>query len=388
VTSPRTLIIGGGAIGSAVACFLSETTPGECVTVVERDPTYQSASSSLSASSIRQQFSTPVSTALSRFGWDYMAACRDASGRAGSAVDLRERGYLFLAQQHQADALRERAGINRAHGVALVEFDRPALAQRFRWLRTDDIAFATMGLAGEGWFDGYLLQQRFRQQARSRGVRYVQGNVTALAQQGGRVTAAALADGTRIEAERFVNAAGCWSAAVARMVDVDLPVHAKRRTVFMVSCPTPLDDAFPILVDSSGVFVRPEQQHYLATVMPPPGRDQDDLPLDPDFSLFDEIAWPALAERIPAFEALRVERAWAGYYEVNTVDHNGLVGQVGPSNFHVATGFSGHGLMHSAGVGRGMAELLVHGAFRTIDLAPLSPERLTSGRPIVEHAVY
>jgi FAD-dependent oxidoreductase domain-containing protein 1 len=385
---PRTLIIGGGAIGSAIACFLSEMAPGAHITVVERDPTYQSASSSLSASSIRQQFSTPVSTELSRYGWEYMTACRDESGRAGGGVDLRERGYLFLAQEHQAEALRQRARVNQAHQVSLLKLDGASLARKFPWLRTDDIAFATMGVAGEGWFDGYRLQQWFRQQARSRGVHYLRGEVTALTQRGQRLLAATLADGARIEADNFVNAAGPWSAAVARMVDLELPVHARRRTVFTVSCPTPLDASFPILVDSSGVFVRPEQHHYLVTVLPPHERDHDDLPLDPDFSLFDEIAWPALAARIPAFEALRVERAWAGYYEVNTFDHNGLVGLAGPSNFFVATGFSGHGLMHSAGVGRGMAELLVHGAFRTIDLTPLSPGRLRNGQPLVEHAVY
>jgi FAD-dependent oxidoreductase domain-containing protein 1 len=123
-------------------------------------------------------------------------------------------------------------------------------------------------------------------------------------------------------------------------------------------------------------------------VVPPEDRDADDLPLDPDFTLFEDTAWPTLAERIPAFEALRVERTWAGYYEFNTVDHNGLVGQVGPDNFYLATGFSGHGLMHSAGVGRGMAELLTHGGFRSIDLNPLSPRRLETGEHIVEDAVY
>jgi glycine/D-amino acid oxidase-like deaminating enzyme len=98
--------------------------------------------------------------------------------------------------------------------------------------------------------------------------------------------------------------------------------------------------------------------------------------------------WPALAARIPAFESLRIERAWAGYYEFNTADHNGLVGQVGPDNFFVATGFSGHGLMHSPGVGRGMAELLTYGEYRSLDLSALSPERLQTGELIVEEAVY
>lgn len=386
--SRHTLIIGGGGIGSATACFLSEMTgPGECITVVERDPTYQSASSSLSASSIRQQFSTPVSVKLSQFGWEFMRSCADEAGVPGGAVGLNERGYLFVGQAHQAESLRARAEGNRALGVAIEELSSAQLAERYPWMNTSDIAYAAIGAAGEGWFDGYMLQQLYRGRARERGVQYLKGDVARLHVQGSRVVAAELSDGSRIEADRVLNAGGAWSAAVARSVGIEIPVRARRRTIFVVSCPQAIP-RFPILIDASGVFVRPEQHHFLVTVEPPAEQDLDDLPLDPDFSLFEDIAWPTLAERIPAFEALRVERAWAGYYEFNTVDHNGLVGQVGPENFYLASGFSGHGLMHSAGVGRGMAELLTYGEYRSIDLGPLSPRRLDTGELIVEDAVY
>ncbi|MCA0239229.1 MAG: FAD-binding oxidoreductase [Proteobacteria bacterium] len=386
--SRHTLIIGGGGIGSATACFLSALAePGERITVVERDPTYQGASSSLSASSIRQQFSTPVSVQLSQFGWDFMRSCVDEAGVPGGAVGLNERGYLFLGSAQQAEALRARADGNRRLGAAIEAFTPAALAARFPWLNTEGIAYAAQTTAGEGWFDGYLLQQWYRRRARERGVHYVKGDVARLVVERGRVLAAELADGSRIAADRVLNAGGAWSAALARSVGVDIPVRARRRTVLVVSCPQAIED-FPILIDVSGVFVRPEQQHFLVAVSPPPEQDLDDLPLDPDLGSFEDFVWPTLAERIPAFEALRVERAWAGYYEFNTVDHNGLVGQVGPSNFFLATGFSGHGLMHSAGVGRGMAELLTFGEYRSIDLSPLSPRRLQTGEFIVEDAVY
>ena len=386
--SQHTLIIGGGGVGSATACFLSQIAgQSERITVIERDPTYQSASSSLSASSIRQQFSTPVNVQLSQFGWEFMRGCVDEAGVPGGAVGLNERGYLFLGQSHQTGLLRERADANRALGVAITEFDPAELAARYPWLNTSDITYAAMGAAGEGWFDGYMLQQLYRSRARARGVQYVKGDAVKLHAKGHRVVAVELSDGSRIEADRFLNAGGPWSAEVARTIGVEIPVRARRRTIFVVSCPTAIKQ-FPILIDASGVFVRPEQHHFLVSVVPPADRDPDDLPLDPDFSLFEQMAWPTLAERIPAFEALRVERAWAGYYEFNTVDHNGLVGQMGPDNLYLATGFSGHGLMHSAGVGRGMAELLSYGEYRTLDLSPLSPHRLETGAHIVEDAVY
>ena len=383
----HTIIIGGGALGSATAFFLSTMRgPADRVTVIERDPSYRTASSSLSASSIRQQFSTPINVELSQFGWEFMSSCADG-GKPGAAVGLNERGYLFLGRSDQAAALAQRAAGNRALGVSLQEFGPAELSARFPWLSCDDIAYACMGRHGEGWFDGYMLQQLYRSRARAAGVSYVHGEVTGLRLPGSRITAVELADGRVIDGDDVVNAGGAWSAAVARMAGVELPVRARRRTIFVVSCPNP-PAHLPILIDASGIFVRPEQHHSICQVSPAADADQDDLQLDPDHALFEETIWPTLAARIPAFEALRVERAWAGYYEFNTVDHNGLVGQIGPDNFVVATGFSGHGLMHSAGVGRGVAELLTHGSFRSLDLSPLSPHRLQAGARLVEDAVY
>jgi glycine/D-amino acid oxidase-like deaminating enzyme len=136
------------------------------------------------------------------------------------------------------------------------------------------------------------------------------------------------------------------------------------------------------------VFVRRDGTSFLTIVSPDPEADFDDLPLDPDFSLFEDRIWPTLAARIPAFEQLRIKRAWAGYYEFNPLDHNGLVGSTAIANLYVAAGFSGHGLMHCAGVGCGIAELMNGGAYSTIDLHPLRPSRFADGEPVREEAVY
>lgn len=382
-----TIIIGGGAIGSAIACFLAaKVGRDESIVVIERDPSYAKASSALSCSSIRQQFSTPLNIQLSQFGWNFMQSCVEG-GVAGAAVGLRSQGYLFLGRPEQEAALRERSKLARSLGVGVREFASAELASAFPWISADGLSYAAFGTDGEGWFDGYRLLQWYRTQARASGVRYVQGNVVGFQQLASRLTAAQLDTGAVLAGNVFVNAAGPWSAEVARRVGVEIPVRPRRRTPFLLSCPTALP-GFPILVDASGVYIRPEGRHFLAVVSPSADADTDEPPLDADFALFEDMLWPTLAQRIPAFEALRVERAWAGYYEYNTADQNGLVGQLGPDNFFLATGFSGHGLMHSAGVGRGMAELLSHGAYQTLDLSPLSPARLTNGCLVIEDAIY
>lgn len=386
--SDSIVIVGGGAIGCSIAHFLAaQKGTASNIIVVERDTTYRIASSSLSASSIRQQFSTPINIQLSQFGYEFMSnADRNYSSHM-SGISLTPSGYLFLARADQESELRTRTELARALGASLEEYSAKELSSKFHWLNANDLSYGVRGLQGEGWFDGYGLMQFYRSRARSAGVTFITGDVCDFEQKNGRIEAVRLTDGRQLHASSVVNACGAWAGNLASKIGVDLPIRARRRTMFVVSCPDK-DLDLPILVDASGVYVRPEQNHFLCTTSPKPENDHDDMTLDPDFTLFEDIIWPTLAERIPAFEALRVERAWAGYYEFNTVDHNGIVGRTNVENFFVAAGFSGHGLMHSAGVGRGMAELLTFGEYRSLDLSILSPKRFAEGKLIVEDGIY
>jgi FAD-dependent oxidoreductase domain-containing protein 1 len=197
-----------------------------------------------------------------------------------------------------------------------------------------------------------------------------------------------LADGSALVCDTVVNAAGPWAREPAGWLGIDLPVRARRRCVFVFRCPTPIAGA-PLVIDPSGVYFRPEgRDQFICGVSPDADDDPDDLPLEVDHALFESVIWPRLAARVPAFEALRQTSAWAGYYEFNTFDHNGIVGfHPVVSNFILANGFSGHGLQQSPAVGRGVAELIVHGAYRTLDLAALSLERIAANRPVIERNV-
>jgi glycine/D-amino acid oxidase-like deaminating enzyme len=159
-------------------------------------------------------------------------------------------------------------------------------------------------------------------------------------------------------------------------------VHARRRTVFVLSCPTPLPDC-PLVIDPTGFWFRPEGRGFIGGTTPDP--DEDDLPLEPNLAEFDEALWAAFAHRVPAFEALRIERAWAGYYEMNTFDHNALLGaHPAVGNLLFGTGFSGHGMQQAPAAGRGLAEWVLHGGWRTLDLSELSVARLAEGRRVLE----
>ncbi len=120
-------------------------------------------------------------------------------------------------------------------------------------------------------------------------------------------------------------------------------------------------------------------------VSPPADQDPPTEDFRVEYHLFDEIVWPALAHRVPVFQAIKQVNAWSGHYAYNTLDQNAIVGRHPVlKNFLFANGFSGHGVQQAPGVGRGIAELIVHGAYQTIDITPLGFERVVAGRPLQE----
>ncbi|MGK8890485.1 NAD(P)/FAD-dependent oxidoreductase [Burkholderia gladioli] len=388
--SSRIVIIGGGVIGSAVAYFLRAADPSVAVTVIERDPTYARSSSALSAASIRQQFSTPLSIRMSLFGIEFLRELgeRLAIDGARPSIDLHEGGYLFLATPAGEATLRENHALQLAEGAQIRYLEREALAAGFPWLNVEDLAAGCYGERGEGWFDGYGLVQALRKKAQSLGARYLASEAVDLVREGRRITHVVSADGERHACDTVVNAAGAWARRIAELADVEIPVFARRRSIFNVSSPARLERC-PLLIDPSGVYFRPEGRTYLCGTSPAPDRDPDDLPLDEvDHALFDEVIWPTLAHRVPGFEALRVENCWSGYYEYNVFDHNAIIGyHPEVENCIFANGFSGHGLQQGPATGRGVSELILHGRYTTLDLSELDWTRVLENQPIVEKNV-
>ena len=384
-------IIGGGVMGSSTAYHLASH-PGltGTVTVIEREPGYARASSSLSASSIREQFSTPINVAMSQFGLSFLQRAPDLLAVDGDRPDLGLRlpGYLFLASAAGVATLRENHAVQMGQGADVALLTPEAIRARFPWLTTEGVAEGSLGLSREGSFDGPGLLAAFRRKARALGVAYVAQDAVGFVRDGERVAAVALADGSTVPCDVAVNAGGPWSARVAAMLGIDLPVRARKRMVYVLACRAALPDC-PLVVDPTGIWFRREGAHFLTGRCPGEGEaDPDEPPLEVDEAMFYDIIWPVLAARVPAFEAVRIASSWAGYYELNLFDHNGIVGPhpAAPNVVHV-TGFSGHGMQHAPAVGRGVAELIVDGGFRTLDLSPLAFTRLIERRPLLERNV-
>lgn len=385
--SAEIVIVGGGVTGSAVAYFTaSDPDFRGRILVVEKDPTYADAATARSVGGIRQQFSTPENIRMSMFGAAFVRSATEHLGLPGepAALPFVEQGYLFLATAAGLPVLTQNHRLQTELGASIALLDPAALRQRFPWLNADDLAAGAFGLANEGWTDPYSLLQAFRRKAISLGVRYLKDAATGLERAGARIPAMTLASGETIACGAVVNAAGIDAARIAAMAGIELPVRPRKRFVYVFDCRAPIQQA-PLLIDPTGVYFRPEGVNYICGVSPEEANDPDCTDLEVEYGLFEEIIWPTLAHRVPAFEAIKLIRAWAGHYDYNTLDQNAILGRVpGLENFYLANGFSGHGLQQSPAVGRALAELLVHGAYRTIDLTRFGYERVLANRPLAE----
>jgi FAD-dependent oxidoreductase domain-containing protein 1 len=384
----HTVIVGGAIIGSFCAWSLREAGYRGKITVVERDPTYQYSSTALSAASIRTQFGTPVNIRMSLYGAQFF---RDIKNIFGAEADIgyREKGYLILGCHDQVEQRMAAVQMQRAHGADIHALLPDELASRFPGISFDGIGIGTLGAQHEGWFDAWSLLSLVRGAARRLDVRYVEGAASGFETTDARVTGVRLSDGETISCDVCVLAAGALSGRLVAPLGIDLPVVPRKRTVFCFKTPFKLPN-FPMLFDTSGVWVRPEGEGYIGGIQPAQEDDADaDGDFEPHHALLEDPFWPLLATRIPAMEELRLQRAWAGHYEVNTLDHNGVVGghdELG--NLIFATGFSGHGVMHAPAVGRAVAELITHGGFQTLDVSPLGWSRIRSGTALTESIVY
>ena len=392
LTDSRDVIVIGGAVtGASVAWWLAKFAPGLRISVIERDPTYARAATALSVASIRSQFSNPVNVRISRFGIRFLREFGQELPLDPGQGDLglKENGYLFLGGSPEAPSvMAELAAMQRDLGAATEVLTPDEVAMRWPWMATGDLTAASFGPRDEGWFDNMGLLGGFRTAARRAGVEFRHDTATGLVMEGERVTGVRLASGAVLTAGAVVACAGTRSAEVLGWAGIALPVEPRKRTVFVIDAPNARHPDAPLIIDHQGCYLRPEQGGWITATVP-----QDDGPCEPDdFSpdahLFDDVIWPMLYARSEGFDAVKVQRLWVGHYDYNTLDQNAIVGAwPGRPGLFVGCGFSGHGLQQSPAVGRGLAELVLHGGYRSLDLSDLGPDRVLAGRPFLERAV-
>ena len=381
-------IIGGGIIGSSVAYFLLQASPGLRVCVIEPDPTYEFASTLRASGGARRLFSCPENIEMSNYSIDFIEHFEEHMSVDGDAahVGWRQGGYLFIAPPQWMNILERNAATQLALGVDVVILDRAELSRRYPSMFVDDLGGAVLS-PRDGWCDPHGLLQGFRRKARALGARYLEDRVAGLGADSHAVTEARLASGSRVRAESFVNAAGAWAGEIAQMAGMTLPIHPLRRFEHYFTGHKRAEP-LPYVKDFERLAFRPEGAGFSGGLVD--SNEPRGFNFDVDHSYFDNVVWPALAHRFPdVFEGCKCHRTWSGLYEQCELDGNPIIGrwERGLANFHVVAGFSGHGMMHAPAAGRAMAELILTGRFQTIDLARFGYARVETNTPYPEQGI-
>ncbi len=381
------VIIGGGAIGAAAACFL-RMHPRACpVTVIERDPAYQWASTPRASGGVRRLFSLPENIALSNYSIPFFERFESEMAVAGepAAINFRKGGYLFIVPPGAVDDLRRNFETQAAHGVRVVWLDRKGLKETFPSMIVDDLG-AGVHSPDDGWLDPHSVLQGFRKKAQALGATFVADEAVAIETSGHAVRAVKLKSGGAIKAGAVINAAGAWAAQVCAMAGWTVPIAPMRRYEHYFECEEPIEP-LPYIKDVNRLAFRPEGKGYSGGV--PTLDEPRGFNFEVDHGYFERVVWPALAARFPQFERTKEKNTMPGLYDQNEFDASPLIGPWPGrlDNFYLAAGFSGHGLMHAPGCGRALAELILDGAYRTIDLARLGWQRVAEGRPYAERGI-
>ncbi len=388
------VIVGGAMFGSSVAWFLSNNADfNGSILVVEKDPSYEFTSTAHTNSCMRQQFSREINVRVSQFAADFVKNFKSYMGDDPRVPDIpfQSYGYMYLADNESfANTLKASQVVQAECGAGTKIMTPRQIADVYPFYNLEDIVAGSHNLIDEGYFDGNTIFDWWKRSAQEKGVEYLTNEVVAMTknQYGTKVQSVTLNTGETVSCGHLVNASGPRAVLTSRMAGIEIPVEPRKRYTYIFSAERPLDVDLPLTIDPKGVHMRTDGTYYLAGSPPDddPAVDYDDF--SQDHTLWQDKVWPIIANRIPQFEAIKLINSWAGHYAFNTLDQNAILGpHTRVENFLFVNGFSGHGFQQSPAMGRGTAELIIYGEYRSLDLRPFNYERIELNQPFVEKAV-
>jgi sarcosine oxidase subunit beta len=365
------VIIGGGIMGASTAYHLARRGATNVV-VLESGDMFGLGSTGLNAGGIRYQFATSVNIELSKFSIAMMDRFADEMDQP---LGLKRCGYLFmLDSESDLEQFRANVQLQNEHGVpsrVVTAADIAALAPEI------DIT----GIIGGTWcpLDGLVdphgLLQGYVTQARRLGATLVSGTAaTAIEVEGDRVRRVVTSAGT-IDTPAVVIASGPWSAQVGAMAGVELPIQPIRRQIAVTGPMPNLRPNFPFVIDFGNALYFHREGTGILTGMS--NRDEKpgfDTRVDDDWRM---VHLEHAMQRMPVLADAEIVAEWAGLYEV-TPDDQPILGRLpAVEGLFVCAGFSGHGLMHGPAAGLVMAEEILDGRAKTIDIDPLRIDRFS-----------
>jgi FAD-dependent oxidoreductase domain-containing protein 1 len=380
------IIVGGGIMGSCTAYYLMKADRTLDVAVVERDPAYSRASTTLSMANVRVQFGLKENIRISQYALEVFRRFEEDMAVDDDRPDIGHRmeGNLFVVDEEGRSASEKSLALQQGLGCRVQWWSPQEIRDHYPLYDPVGYAGGTFG-DEDGLIDPYTLVMAYKNKAKSLGAEFMKDEVGEVRLSGNEVTGVRLASNREPGAGFVVNCAGAWATRLAKTVGIDLPVIPVKRQVFALDTAVKPDRPLPLTLLPSGLYFRSETGGLILL-----GKSMEEDTVGFDFTWdnkrFMDILWPELAGFVPAFDTLKLVRGWAGLYAVSTLDDNAFIGEwPGIKGYYMANGFSGHGLQQGPAVGRYLSELIL-GLKPQLDLSVFSPERILEDKPIREDA--
>ncbi|WP_368185680.1 NAD(P)/FAD-dependent oxidoreductase [Aestuariibius sp. HNIBRBA575] len=387
------VIIGGATMGACTAWFLASNPDfSGKILIVEKDKSYLQSQTAASNNCMRQQFANPINVKIGQHAADFVRNFRENLGGDPAIPELtiRNFGYLYLSDNPDlTEVLQRDQSVQAAAGAGTKMVAPDDIARAYPFYNLTDIEAGSLNTVDEGFYNAPLMVEWLLRKSIEKGAEFVENEVHAIGRDGNKVTSVTLASGQVIKAGAVVNAAGTYAGIVADMAGLKLDIQPKRRYTFIFRAKQKLDRDLPLTIDPTGVHFRQFGDDYLVGC-PPLGDDatvaQDDFSAEE--TIWQDKVYPIISNRIPQFKDVEIVDFWMGHYDFNTFDFNVVIGPHDDvSNFHFTNGSSGHGSQQGPSVGRGVAEQIIYGEFREMDLSPFLYERFAKGERVIERAV-
>jgi len=381
------VIVGGGIMGSSTAYNLVRMDPKLKVAVVERDPAYTRASTTLSMANIRIQFSLKQNVQVSQYAFEVLDRFEEEMRLDDDKpyIAFHREGNLFLVDDKGQNVAKKALEMQKTLGCPVEWWSPREIREHYPLYDASAYEGGTFG-PKDGHLDAYAVLMGYKAKAKSLGAQFIKDEVTQVLAKGKEVSGVRLASEADLSSKVVVNCAGAWAAQVAGSAGVQIPVQPVRRQIFALDTAVKPQGPLPLTILPSGLYFRTETGNLVLL-----GKSLEDDPVGFDFTWdqkqFTDLLWPELAEFVPAFDTLKVVRGWAGLYAVNTLDSNAILGEWPElKGFYLANGFSGHGLQQGPAVGRYISELIL-GLKPALDLSIFTPRRILENRPLSEGGI-
>jgi len=370
------VIIGGGIIGVSIAYYLGKR-GAKNVVLLEKD-LIGMGSTGLCAGGIRRQWSTEVNM---QFAMKSFEVFQNFEEEFGVSPEFHQIGYLFLARdEEELESFKKNIEFQNRFGVPSKLLTREQVRKEWPFLNLEDV-FGGAFCDTDGYAGPTEVTNAIAKEARRHGVKILEKiEVISIEVSKDRIVSVTTRDG-RVETRTVVNAAGPYAANVGKLAGVEIPVNPIRRQLFVTNPFDKIPRSVPLTIDhKQNFYFRREGECVLLSG---PQDEKPSFNLTTDFDSMVQTAEKAM-HRVPVFEKAKINRGWAGLYEISP-DNHAILGKVPEvEGLILAVGFSGHGFQHGPAAGMTIAELIWNGKSESIDIDPLALTRFKEGKAIKE----